>query len=124
MQLNYRLHDRIRYKTWVKLVPMRGEGLLSHIEDISSDGLGVEHERPLDIDSECHLYFMLPLAGREHIIQARCRVASCFPVEVPGRYHIGLAFESFVSDPRETSALIESFIQHNMQQPDPSQAPQ
>ncbi|MGQ5522880.1 PilZ domain-containing protein [Chitinimonas sp. PSY-7] len=116
MQLNHRLHDRIRYKTWIKLVPVRGESLLSHIEDISSDGLGVEHERPLVVDSECHLYFMLPLAGKEHIIQARCRVASCLPVEATGRYHIGLAFESFVSDPRETATLIENFIQHNLQQ--------
>lgn len=112
MSLNYRLHDRVRFKTWVKLVPSQGADLLSHVEDISLDGLGLEHDHGLEVGRECHIYFMLPLHGRENIVQARCRIATCLPGEQRGRFHIGLAFEEFISDPHGTPALIQAFIEH------------
>ncbi len=111
MKLNTRLHNRIRFKTWVKVVPRQGPGLLGNIEDISSAGLGIEHDRMIATGGDCHVYFMLPLDGREHIVQAHCRIASCRPIE-GSRYHVGLAFVDFVSDPRATATLIESFIRH------------
>ncbi|WP_269533581.1 PilZ domain-containing protein [Chitinimonas sp. BJYL2] len=120
MKLNTRLHGRIRYQTWVRVIPKAGAGLLSHIEDISTAGLGLEHDQPMATDIECHVYFMLPLYGTEHIVQARCRIAGCRPTETPGRYHLGLAFIDFVSDPRATSELIDAFVDHlNATQSDP-----
>ncbi|QDQ27282.1 PilZ domain-containing protein [Chitinimonas arctica] len=112
MKLNTRLHSRIRFKTWVKVIPQQGPGLLSNIEDISTSGLGIEHDRVIQTEVDCHVYFMLPLNGRENIVQARCRIASCRPAELAGRFHIGLAFLDFVSEPRSTAELIESFIRH------------
>jgi hypothetical protein len=41
MKLSTRLHDRIRYKTWVKVILKAGPGMLGPIEDISSAGLGI-----------------------------------------------------------------------------------
>lgn len=112
MKLNTRLHDRIRFKTWVKVILKAGPGMLGHIEDISSSGLGIENDKPVDTGGDCHIYFMLPYGGRENIVQARCRIASCRQVEESGRYVIGLAFLEFVSDPRTTAELIEGFITH------------
>ncbi|WP_374353838.1 PilZ domain-containing protein [Chitinimonas sp.] len=111
MKLNTRLHDRIRFKTWVKVILKSGPGMLGHIEDISTSGLGIEHDKPIEAGGACNIYFMLPYAGREHIVQARCRIASCRPAEAAGRFIIGLAFVEFVSDPRTTAELIESFVQ-------------
>lgn len=111
MKLNTRLHDRIRFKTWVKVILKVGPGMLGHIEDISSSGLGIENDKPVATGDDCHVYFMLPFGGREHIVQARCRIASCRQLE-SGRHLIGLAFLEFVSDPRTTNELIEGFVRH------------
>jgi hypothetical protein len=110
MKLNTRLHDRIRFKTWVKVIPKAGPGMLGHIEDISTSGLGIEHDKPVEPGRDCHIYFMLPYGGHENIVQARCRIASCRQVDGTDRYLIGLAFIEFVSDPRTTTELIESFV--------------
>jgi hypothetical protein len=118
MKLNTRLHGRIRFKTWVKVVPPKGAGMLSNIEDISSSGLGIEHDKPVETDVDCHVYFMLPFDEREYIIQARCRIASCRKIEETGRYHVGLAFLEFVSDPRGTPEVVERFLHHVQQHPE------
>jgi hypothetical protein len=112
MKLNTRVHDRIRFKTWVKVILKSGPGMLGHIEDVSTAGIGVEHDKPVTPDTECHVYFMLPFGGHERIVQARCRIASCRPIAGSARYHIGLAFVEFVSDPRTTTELIEGFVKH------------
>lgn len=104
------VRGRIRYRTWVKVVPLRGPGLLGHIEEISVDGLGVEHDRPVETGQECQVYFMLPVAGRQNVVQARCRVADCRAAEAGDRYHVGLDFLEFISDPVGTPVLIEAFV--------------
>lgn len=111
MKLSTRLHDRIRFKTWVKVILPSGPGILSNIEDISSTGIGVEYDRAIATGGECHVYFMLPIADVEHIIQARCRIAGCRPGETANRYHVGLAFLEFISDPSLTPRLIEAFVE-------------
>ncbi|MBV8464996.1 MAG: PilZ domain-containing protein [Burkholderiales bacterium] len=119
MKLNTRLHERIRYKTWVKVVPSSGPGMLGNIEDISTSGLGIEHDKPVQVGIDCHVYFMLPYNDKEHIIQARCRIASCRQDEATKRYQVGLAFLEFVSDPRGTADIIEGFI-HYVEQRTPT----
>jgi hypothetical protein len=110
MKLSTRLHERIRYKTWVKVVPSSGPGMLGNIEDISTAGLGIEHDKPVQTGMDCHVYFMLPFNDKEHIIQARCRIAGCRQDEKTGRYQVGLAFLEFVSDPRGTPDIIDGFL--------------
>lgn len=112
MIFNTRLRGRTQYKTWVRVIPKQGPSMIGNIEDISDAGLGVEHDHAVGTGGDCHVYFMLPLDGREHIVQARCRIASCRPAETPDRFHVGLAFVEFVSDPRATADLIHRFIQH------------
>jgi len=112
MKLNTRLHGRIRYRSWVKVIPASGSGVLGNIEDISVSGIGVENDKPVSTGDDCHVYFLLPFANEEHIVQARCRIASCRLSPESGRYQIGLAFLEFVSDPRGTIDLIENFIRY------------
>lgn len=110
MKFNTRLRGRTHFNTWVRVIPQQGPSLLSNIEDISTTGLGIEHNLAVGIGGDCNVYFMVPLEGHEHIVQARCRIASCRPAETPDHFHIGLAFIDFVSDPRATNELIEKFI--------------
>jgi hypothetical protein len=110
MKPNTRLFDRIRYKTWIKVVPSRGPGMLGNVEDISVAGVGIEHDRMVQTGDECFVYFMLPLDGQEHIIQARCRIASCHPMPNSRRFHVGLAFLEFVSEPQDSQRVVQQFV--------------
>ncbi|MBV8656893.1 MAG: PilZ domain-containing protein [Burkholderiales bacterium] len=112
MKLNTRVHGRIHYNSWVKVIPKTGSGVLGNIEDISISGIGVENDKPVSTGDDCHVYFMLPFNNTEHIVQARCRIASCHLSPESGRYHVGLAFLEFISDPRGTVELIESFVRY------------
>lgn len=110
MSSDNRLVDRIRYKTWVRVIPERGPGLMSNIEDISSTGLGLAQDKPVVTGGVCYVYFMLPFPEYEQIIQARCRIATCRQL-ASGGYHVGLAFVEFVSEePGEALHAIERFL--------------
>jgi len=110
MKLNTRLFHRIRYATWVRIIPLKGRGMMGNIEDISATGLGLLQDKPVETGGECHVYFMLPFDDAEHIIQARCRIASCRPLP-EGGFLLGLAFLDFVSDnPGEALRIVERFV--------------
>ncbi|MFC4160820.1 PilZ domain-containing protein [Chitinimonas lacunae] len=101
------LFNRIRYKTWVKVILDQGAGLLGNIEDISATTLGMELDKPVSPGGMGTIYFMLPLDGQEHIIQARCRIAACQPAVTPKRFHIELALLDL---DRSTTRLIDAFV--------------
>ncbi|MEW9900277.1 PilZ domain-containing protein [Chitinivorax sp. PXF-14] len=111
--MEHRLQSRAHLKTWVRVIPPAGHGLLGNIEDISTGGLGVLHDRPMPIDTECNVYFMLPLGAFETIVQARCRIAACHQQDA-ACFHIGLQFLDFVTDTREAQDAIHRF-QHQLQ---------
>ncbi|WP_460535839.1 PilZ domain-containing protein [Chitinimonas naiadis] len=117
MTIHTRLHDRLRFRTWVKVITPAGANLLGNIEDLSPAGLGMVHNAPLPEDQDCDVFFMLPLRGREHIIQARGRIAACRPTGLDGQHHIGLAFQGFATNATDALELINAFILHSQAQP-------
>lgn len=113
MKLNTRLFHRIRYATWARVIPVKGRGIMGNIEDISVTGLGLLQDKPIETGGECHVYFMLPFNDAEHIIQARCLIASCRPQEDGSGFHVGLAFLNFVSGaPGESLRIVERFVRY------------
>lgn len=113
MKLNARLFHRIRYATWVRIIPLKGRGLMGNIEDISVTGLGLLQDKPVDTGGECHVYFMLPFDEAEHIVQARCRIASCRQLDEGEGFHVGLAYLDFISDaPGEALRTVERFVRY------------
>lgn len=103
-----RLHERVRLRTWVKLMAEGTPHLLGHIEDISPSGLGLLHATALPCGQQCEVYFALPWQGRERLIEASAHVTACEAVGGNGQYHIGLAFLSFRDD--DAAALIADFV--------------
>ncbi|SFZ76994.1 hypothetical protein [Chitinimonas taiwanensis] len=102
------LPARLRVKTWAKILSGLGAGLLGHVEALSRQGLGLLHNQPLPLGGVCELYFMLTVAGREHILHARCRVDSCSPAE--GGYGLMLSFVDCLSDAPASLLLIDAFL--------------
>ncbi len=100
---NSRIADRRPLDTRIKVIPPSGPGFDAEIDDVSTGGLAILFAEPLNRDSICHVYFLLPLDDGLTLVQARCRVAESRPTEMGGRYRIGLQFVDFVSD--ETAAL-------------------
>jgi|GEM_PF-1622805 len=100
---NARIADRRPLDTRIKVIPPSGPGFDAEIDDVSTGGLAILFTEPLDRDSICHVYFLLPLDDGQTLIQARCRVAGSQPLEMGGSYRIGLQFVDFVSD--ETAAM-------------------
>jgi len=108
-----RLHERVRLRTWVKLMAEGKPHLLGHIEDISPAGLGLRHATALPCGQACEVYFGLPWQGRERLIEASARITACQPAEAEGQYHIELAFLSFQDS--AAADLIADFIrQHGL----------
>lgn len=101
------LFSRIRYKTWVKVILDQGNGLLGNIEDISATGLGFELDKPIAAGGGGTVYFMLPLDGQEHILQARCRVNGCQPAATPKRFRVDL---TLLELDRPSTRLIDMFV--------------
>lgn len=121
--LNTRLFHRVRYQSWVRVIPPSGPGLMSNIEDISVAGLGLLQDKPVVTGGLCNVYFMLPFEDGEQIVQARCRIASCRPTEDVGKFLVGLAFVDFVSNPSQSQALVEQFVTYLKQHAEPGPTP-
>lgn len=102
------LSARLRVKTWAKILSGLGAGLLGHVDALSRQGLGLLHNQPLPLGAMCELYFMLTVAGREHILHARCRIDSCKPAE--GGYELMLNFVDWLPDAPASLALIDAFL--------------
>lgn len=102
------LSARLRVKTWAKILSGLGAGLLGHVEALSRQGLGLLHSQPLPLGGVCELYFMLTVAGREHILHARCLIDSCIPAE--GGYGLVLSFVDWLPDAPTSLALIDAFL--------------
>lgn len=102
------LPARLRVKTWAKILSGLGAGLLGHVEALSRQGLGLLHNQPLPLGAVCELYFMLTVAGREHILHACCRIDSCNSTECG--YGLMLSFADGLSDAPASLALIDAFL--------------
>lgn len=102
------LPARLRVKTWAKILSGLGAGLLGHVEALSRQELGLLHNQPLPLGAVCELYFMLTVAGREHILHARCRIDSCSPTE--GGYRLMLSFVDWLPDAPASLLLIDAFL--------------
>ncbi|WP_374538364.1 hypothetical protein [Chitinimonas taiwanensis] len=104
------LPARLRVKTWAKILSGLGAGLLGHVEALSRQELGLLHNQPLPLGGLCELYFMLTVAGREHILHARCRIDSCSPAAAEGSYWLALSFVDWLPDAPASLALIDAFL--------------
>jgi len=108
---DFRISSRQPLDSRVKVILPAGPGIDAAIDDVSTGGIAVLHAEPLPKESQCHIYFLLPLGKGQTLIQARCRIAGSRPVE--GGYRIGLQFVEFVSDEMAAQQAIAQYIEEH-----------
>lgn len=108
---DFRISSRQRLDSRVKVILSAGPGIDATIDDVSTGGIAVLHSETLPKESQCHVYFLLPLGQGQTLIQARCRVAGNRPVEEG--YRIGLQFVEFVSDEVAAQQAIAQYLEES-----------
>ena len=74
--------------------------------DVSAGGLSIAMSKQLTVRRNCHVQFVLDVAGQRHIVAASCHVVYCFYTGGKA-YRAGLQFLSLALD---GATLIERFI--------------